>query len=50
MSELKSLCDNHYFSSGHGFNRAVTAAKSARLQPLTDEFLRRHTGSEAPTP
>ena len=34
MSELKSVCDNSCFSSGHDFSRAVTSAESLRLQPL----------------
>jgi len=30
-TDRKSLCGNSLFVSGHGFNRAVTAAKSTRL-------------------
>ena len=44
---LQSLCGNSLFVSGHGFNRAVTAAKSTRLQPLRACLFSCHTGSSA---
>ena len=35
---LKSLCENPDALSGHGFNRAVSALQSIRLQPLRFAF------------
>src|SRR5216684_1561745 len=43
-----SLCGNSLFVSGHGFNRAVTAAKSTRLQPLRAWLFSCHADSSAP--
>src|SRR5260370_11827085 len=45
---LQSLCGNSLFVSGHGFNRAVTAAKSTRLQPLRAWLFSCHADSSAP--
>jgi hypothetical protein len=44
---LQSLCDNSCFSSGHGFSRAVSDARSTRLQPLRASLLTSHTDSSA---
>ena len=42
------ICAATLFVSGHGFNRAVTAAKSTRLQPLRAWLFSCHADSSAP--